>query len=109
MRQRLVGEGDRRVAAVSHLSSGFGLLIGVGFTVGLAINLVIWLRSRRSSFVELHAEQAGEYQLVVLLVNLLIAGLWIVAIIAAMSDPDIWSFNLTIRHVLVGAWCALIP
>src|SRR5690242_21024980 len=34
------------VAAVAHLSIAFGVFVGVGFLVGLAINLVIWLRSQ---------------------------------------------------------------
>src|SRR5262249_48694351 len=53
---------DRRIAAVSHLSIAFGVIIGVGFLLGIAINLVIWLRSRRSTFVEFHSGQAGAYQ-----------------------------------------------
>src|SRR5260370_38563449 len=64
VKQRLIDAADRRVAAVAHLSIGFGVFVGVGFLAGLAINLVIWLRSRRSSFVEFHSEQAGTYQLV---------------------------------------------
>jgi uncharacterized Tic20 family protein len=100
---------DQRIAAVAHLSIGFGIVVGVGFLLGLAINLVIWLRSRRSTFVELHAEQAGAYQLIVLLTNLLIAAIWIGVVVMEMGDPDFWSFNMTPRHVLTGLWCALIP
>src|SRR2546430_5974601 len=81
VRQRLVDAADRRVAAVAHLSIAFGVFVGVGFLAGLAINLVIWLRSRRSSFVEYHSEQAGTYQLVVFVLNILFVVIWVAGII----------------------------
>jgi uncharacterized Tic20 family protein len=100
---------DQRIAAVTHLSIGFGVIIGVGFLVGLAINLVIWLRSKRSSVVEYHAEQAGAYQLAVLLINLVLAGLWIALAVGAMglSDWRLWSTPLW--QPLAGLWCVLTP
>src|SRR3712207_6461850 len=83
-RHQLMSHVDQRIAAVAHLSIGFGVVVGVGFLVGLAINLVIWLRSRRSPVVEYHAEQAGAYQLVVLLANVLLVGLWIAAAVVVL-------------------------
>jgi uncharacterized Tic20 family protein len=100
---------DRRIAAIAHLSIGFGVIIGVGFLLGLAINLVIWLRSRRSPFVELHAEQAGAYQLAVLLTNVVIIGIWIGVVILLMGESEVGAGQLSIRQILMGMWCALLP
>ncbi|MFN8636274.1 MAG: DUF4870 domain-containing protein [Chloroflexota bacterium] len=94
---------DQRVAAVAHLSIGFGVIVGVGFLLGLAINLVIWLRSRRSPVVEYHAEQAGAYQLAVLLANLGMAGGWILVLVLWMGDYALgWlSFGQILTAMLV--------
>jgi uncharacterized Tic20 family protein len=100
---------DQRIAAVSHLSIGFGVIVGVGFMLGVVINLVIWLRSRRSSIVELHSEQAGTYQLAVLVTNLVIVGIWIGVVIMLMGDSEIGAGQLSIRQILMGMWCALLP
>jgi uncharacterized Tic20 family protein len=100
---------DQRIAAVAHVSIAFGVFIGVGFLLGLAINFVIWLRSKRSPFVELHAEQAGAYQLVVLLINIAIAGIWIAAVVAFLADPEVVTRGLSVKQVLLGAWCLLLP
>ena len=108
-RHKLMSHVDRRIAAVSHLSIGFGVLIGVGFLLGIAINLVIWLRSKRSTFVEYHAEQAGVYQIVVLLSNVVIVGIWIGVLIMLMGDSEIGSGQLSVRQILMGMWCALLP
>jgi hypothetical protein len=104
-----MGHVDRRIAAVSHLSIGFGIIIGVGFLLGIAINLVIWLRSKRSTFVEYHAEQAGIYQLVVLLSNVLIVAIWVGVVVMLMGDSEIGSGQLSVRQILMGMWCALLP
>lgn len=108
-RHKLMSHVDRRIAAVSHLSIAFGILIGVGFMLGIAINLVIWLRSKRSTFVEFHAEQAGVYQLVVLLSNALIIGIWVGGIVMLMGDSELGAGQLSVRQILMGMWCALLP
>jgi uncharacterized Tic20 family protein len=100
---------DQRIAAVAHLSIGFGVIIGVGFLVGLAINLVIWLRSRRSPVVELHAEQAGAYQLAVLLTNVVLVSIWITAAVVVLGNVRIGPDVLQFRPVLIGFWCLLTP
>jgi len=100
---------DRRIAAVSHLSIGFGVLIGVGFLLSIAINLVIWLRSKRSAFVEFHSEQAGVYQLIVLATNLIIVGIWVGGAIMLMGDSELGAGQLSVRQILMGTWCALLP
>jgi uncharacterized Tic20 family protein len=108
-RRKLMSHVDRRIAAASHLSIGFGVVIGVGFLLGIAINLVIWLRSKRSPFVEYHAEQAGAYQLVVLLSNVVIVAIWIGGIVMLMGDSELGSGQLSVRQILMGMWCALLP
>ena len=108
-RHKLMSHVDRRIAAVAHLSIGFGVIIGVGFLLGIAINLVIWLRSKRSPFVELHAEQAGAYQLVVLVTNVLIIGIWIGVIVLLMGDSELGAGQLSMRQIFMGMWCALAP
>ena len=100
---------DQRIAAISHLSIGFGVVVGVGFLVGLAINLVIWLRSRRSSVVEFHAEQAGLYQLSVLIVNIVTIALWLGVAIMLMGGSTLGEGELSGRQILMGLWCALVP
>jgi uncharacterized Tic20 family protein len=101
---------DQRIAAVSHLSIGFGIVVGVGFLLGIAINLVIWLRSKRSSVVAFHAEQAGAYQLAVLLINIVIVAIWVgVAFVLVMNGSQIGSGDLSGGQMLMGLWCALVP
>lgn len=100
---------DRRIAAVAHLSIGFGIIIGVGFLLGLAINLVIWLRSRRSTFVEYHAEQAGAYQLTVFLLNVLIVAVWIAGLFPLLGGSEIGLGEISLRQIVAGLWCALVP
>ena len=101
---------DQRIAAVSHFSIGFGIVVGVGFLLGIAINLVIWLRSRRSSVVAFHSEQAGAYQLAVLLINIVIVALWVGgAVLLMMGGSEIGDGALSGRQILMGLWCALVP
>lgn len=109
VRERLVGHVDRRIAALAHLSIGFGIVIGVGFLLGLAINLVIWLRSRHSPFVARHAEQAGAYQLAVLLTNVLIVGIWIAVVVSLLGGSEIGPGQLSLRQIFMGLWLALLP
>jgi uncharacterized Tic20 family protein len=100
---------DQRIAAVAHLSIGFGVVIGVGFLLGIAINLFIWLRSRRSSFVELHAEEAGTYQLVVLLINLLMAGSWIAVFGLWVGNFDYFGLGVPSFGKIFTAMLVLLP
>lgn len=109
MRRRLIDAADRRIAAVAHLSIGFGVVVGVGFLLGLAINLVIWLRSRRSPFVHFHSEQAGTYQLVVLATNITILAIWIVGVFWMLGGSEIGEGMLSLRQILMGLWLALLP
>lgn len=108
-RHKLMSHVDRRIAAVAHLSIGFGVIIGVGFLLSLAINLVIWLRSRRSTFVEFHAEQAGAYQLTVFLLNVLIVSIWIVGLVLLMGGSELGAGQISLRQIVAGLWCALVP
>lgn len=108
-RHKLMSHVDRRIAAVAHLSIGFGIIIGVGFLLGLAINLVIWLRSRRSTFVEYHAEQAGAYQLTVFVVNIVIVLVWIAGLFPLLGGSEIGLGEISLRQILAGLWCALVP
>ncbi|MCC6179977.1 MAG: DUF4870 domain-containing protein [Chloroflexi bacterium] len=72
--RRCVVEGsDRALAVLAHASIGFGIVIGVGFITGIIINALVWLRSRHSPFVAMHAEQAGSYQVFVLVTTVLMA------------------------------------
>jgi len=109
IRKKATEHVDQRIAAVSHLSIGFGIVIGVGFLVGLAINLVIWLRSKRSSVVAFHAEQAGAYQLAVLVTNLAMAGIWIAVLISLMGRSQMGEGMLSMWDMLAGVWLALLP
>jgi hypothetical protein len=48
LRYRATQGADRGLAVLAHASIGFGFF-GIGFLLGIAINAVIWLRSRKSS------------------------------------------------------------
>jgi uncharacterized Tic20 family protein len=61
----------RALAAAAHGAIAFGLF-GIGFIVSLAIAGVIWLYGRRSPLVRFHSEQAGCYQVLVLLINIVL-------------------------------------
>ena len=60
-------EGERRWAAVAHLASIPGMVLGLGFIGPL---LVLWLRSRGSAAVRRHAVAAGNFNLTVGLIGL---------------------------------------
>lgn len=109
IRRKATEHVDQRIAAVAHLSIGFGVVVGVGFLVGLAINLVIWLRSKRSSVVEFHSEQAGMYQLIVFLINIVIVALWLGLAVMLIGGPAPTPGELTAPMMLMGLWCALVP
>ncbi|MCC7370760.1 MAG: DUF4870 domain-containing protein [Chloroflexi bacterium] len=109
IRRKATEHVDQRIAAVSHLSIGFGIVIGVGFLVGIAINLIIWLRSKRSPVVAFHAEQAGAYQLAVLIVNILTAAVWIGVTVLLMGGSELGAGEMSMRQLLMGLWCALVP
>src|SRR5262249_53185747 len=100
---------DQRIAAVTHLSIAFGVIVGVGFLVGIAINLVIWLRSKRSPVVEYHAEQAGAYQLTVFLVNILLGSVWVGLAIGPIGSPALHLGSIPLWQPLAASWCALSP
>lgn len=100
---------DQRIAAVSHFSIGFGVVVGVGFLLGIAINLIIWLRSKRSPVVEFHAEQAGLYQLAVLAVNVLTVAVWLGVTFLLLGGSELGPGEINWRQLLMGLWCALVP
>jgi|SRR5436190_7083855 len=108
MRRRLLDATDRRIAAVAHLSIGFGVVVGVGFLVGLAVNAVIWLRSRHSPTVEFHAEQAGAYQLFVLLSNILFIVVWLGGLAFMMTGLPAGEGLLSFKNVTIGGWLLLL-
>lgn len=94
---------------LAHASIGFGF-VGIGFLLGLVINGVIWLRSRRSSFLAVQSEQAGAYQLAVLLINIALVVIWTaIFVYVLLGDSTIGVGQLSARQVAVGFWFALIP
>jgi uncharacterized Tic20 family protein len=110
VRQTVTAQVDRRIAAVAHLSIGFGVVVGVGFLLGIAINVVIWLRSKRSSFVELHAEQAGAYQLTVLGINIVVVLLWLVgAGYLVVGGSTVTVGTVPLNQVMAGVGCLVVP
>lgn len=110
VRQTMTEHVDRRIAAVAHLSIGFGIVIGVGFLLGLAINFGIWLRSKRSPFVEFHAEQAGAYQLSVLLINVAMVLMWLVgAGYLVVGGSTLSLGTMSLNQVMAGFGCLVVP
>jgi uncharacterized Tic20 family protein len=109
MRQRAARDADRTLAILAHASIGFGF-VGIGFLLGLLINAVIWLRSRRSSYLAVQSEQAGAYQLAVLLVNVGLIAAWaFVLVYAIFGDSELGAAQLSGRQIAAGLWLALIP
>jgi uncharacterized Tic20 family protein len=76
---------ERLLAAIAHLGIIFGFL-GIGFVLGLAISGVIWLLGKRSRWIEVHAEQAGLYQLLVFVLNILVGAGLVVAAVLMLGD-----------------------
>jgi len=110
MRRSVIDHVDRRIAAVAHLSIAFGVFIGVGFLLGIAINIVIWLRSRHSPYVELHSEQAGAYQLCVLLTNVIVVGLWLFAAgYLIIGGSTLHVGGVSLNAALTGIGCLVVP
>lgn len=94
---------------LAHAGIAFGL-VGIGFLVGLAINGVIWLRSRRSSYLEVQSEQAGAYQLAVFLINIALAlVLGPTALYIVFAESTIGPGELSMPQIVAGLWCALMP
>lgn len=100
---------DRAFAAVAHGAVAFGLL-GIGFVVSLGITGILWLYSRRSTHVRFHAEQAGCYQCIVILVNIafvmvlgLAGGLVVFQVAQGRSEFGL-SWGLTAGLILWAAW-----
>ncbi len=60
---------ERALSALAHGAIAFGFF-GIGLLMSLAIAGVIWLYSKRSPEVRFHSEQAGCYQCLVLLINI---------------------------------------
>ena len=109
IRRRATEGADRGLAVLAHASIGFGL-VGIGFLLGLAINFVIWLRSRRSSYVSIQAEQAGAYQLAILVINVVLIVVWVAMLLFVFLGPsEIGEGQLSIRQIFAGLWLALIP
>ena len=109
IRRRATEGADRGLAVLAHASIGFGLL-GIGFLLGLAINVVIWLRSRRSSYVSIQAEQAGAYQLAVFVLNVVLVAVWLAMLLFVFLGPsEIGEGQLSVRQIMAGLWLALIP
>ena len=81
----VAGQGsERTLAAIAHAAIGFGL-VGIGFLVSLLVSGVIWLVGRRSPFIREHADRAGRYQLVVLLLNILTIALWVAGLVLFLA------------------------
>ena len=94
---------------LAHASIGFGLF-GIGFWLGVAINVVIWLRSRRSSYVSIQAEQAGAYQLAVAVVFWLLVAIWLAGAVTFMwQGSSLGEGQLSMTQILAGLWIALLP
>jgi uncharacterized membrane protein len=81
---------EQVLSALAHGAIAFGIL-GFGFIISLAISGIVWLYGRRSPTVRFHAEQAGCYQCIVILVNL-------VLVIVLGSTTGLSLFNLIVRR-----------
>ena len=68
---------ERALAAVAHGAIAFGF-VGIGFLLSLAITAVIWLVSKKSTYVREQSDRAGRYQLFVVFFNIVVVALWIV-------------------------------
>ena len=92
---------DTSLAAVSHFAIAFGF-VGIGFLLSIAINFGIWLYGKRSPYVAFHAQQAGSYQVFVLLFNVLC----IVLILVLIPSPLVWGWNVLFSAL---GWLMIIP
>ncbi len=65
---------ERATAAMAHGAIAFGLF-GVGFLITIVVNIYFWYASRNSPYIRRQVEQAGCFQVIVMLVDfLLVAG-----------------------------------
>lgn len=74
------------MSVLAHGAIAFGFF-GIGFLMSLAIAGVIWLYAKRSPEVRFHSEQAGCYQCIVLLINIV----WVL-VLAVGGGFSIFSF-----------------
>ncbi len=72
--------GERALAAVAHGAIAFGF-VGIGFLLSLAITAIIWIVSRKSTYVREQSDRAGRYQIFVVLANILLIALWLVGLV----------------------------
>ena len=74
----VAGKGSERVLAfAAHGAIAFGF-VGIGFLLSLAITAIIWLASKKSSYLREQSDRAGRYQIFVLLANIVVIGLWVI-------------------------------
>jgi hypothetical protein len=105
---------DRALAVLAHAAIGFGLF-GISLLVSVIISLVIWVVSRRRRHVAIHAEQAGLYQLVVFIVNVVVVVGWLAATVplfgqAILTFPFIAPGGLArAPGWLVALWLLAVP
>jgi uncharacterized membrane protein len=101
---------ERVLAAAAHGAIAF-VLFGITFWVTLAVTGVIWLYSRRSPEVRFHAEQAGCYQAIVILINIIIIAIsgatGGAAIVKLLQGDQDWARSLGIGAVIALA-CFLL-
>jgi hypothetical protein len=97
---------DAGLAALSHFAIVFGFF-GVGFLLSLAITGIIWLRSRRSSYLAYQSQQAGCYQVFVLVFNLACAGVFGVFVAGWLYWG--WTWAWTAAAVVVVFFIAWFP
>ncbi len=77
----VAGRGSERLlAATAHGAIAFGF-VGIGFVLSLVITGVIWLVSKKSSYVRDQSDRAGRYQIFVVLANILLIALWIIGFV----------------------------
>ena len=102
------------MATLAHAAIGFGFL-GIGFLLSLAINVAIWLMSRRSPHVAIHAEQAGAYQLSVFVINVLVVVAWLAASVALFGrvvffpPAEVGEIERAAWPLAVGLWLLAVP
>ncbi len=104
----------RALAALAHGAIAFGLL-GVGFLLSLLIAGVIWLYGRRSPTVRYHSEQAGCYQCVVLLINvvlvLIMGSAFGFSVFSGLQHKSDWGAGwvfLILLLLFIGWWIGTI-
>jgi hypothetical protein len=100
---------ERAMSALAHGAIAFGLL-GFTLVVSLLISAIIWVYSKRSPEVRFHAEQAGCYQVIVLLVNALFlvgvgatGGFWIVNLVQGKGPGEL-GFGVVAGLCLFALW-----